>query len=102
MRYHHDPDSDPSVLAPGQVALSRVLFAANQYVNSMDVSILKGGPMDRDPTVVESLGLPADSLPKILVEFQLSSRPCLRFSARDLLRSNYCLFVGHWLDDPAL
>jgi HD-like signal output (HDOD) protein len=69
VRYHHDPASDPSAKG-GEVMLSRVLDAANQYVNSMGVSILKECPDVADATLVESLGLPAEQLQTILAEFK--------------------------------
>lgn len=69
VRYHHDPASDPSAKG-GEVILSRVLDAANQYVNSIGVSILKKCPDGADPTLVESLGLPAEQLQAVLAEFK--------------------------------
>jgi HD-like signal output (HDOD) protein len=69
VRYHHDPASDPSAKG-GEVILSRVLDAANQYVNSMGVSILKKCPDVADATLVESLGLPAEQLQTVLAEFK--------------------------------
>ena len=69
VRYHHDPASDPSAKG-GEVMLSRVLDAANQYVNSIGVSILKKCPDGADPTLVESLGLPAEQLQAVLAEFK--------------------------------
>jgi HD-like signal output (HDOD) protein len=69
VRYHHDPASDPSAKG-GEVMLSRVLDAANQYVNSMGVSILKICPDVADPTLVESLGLPAEQLQTVLADFK--------------------------------
>ena len=69
VRYHHDPASDPSAKG-GEVILSRVLDAANQYVNSMGVSILKKCPGVADATLVESLGLPAEQLQAVLAEFK--------------------------------
>lgn len=66
VRYHHSPENDPA----GGMSLSRVLDAANQYVNSMGVSILKKSPDACDATLVESLGLPADRLELILADFK--------------------------------
>jgi HD-like signal output (HDOD) protein len=65
--YHHDPASDPS--APSEVTLSRVLNAANQYVNSTGVSILKKCQDSADATLVESLGFPDDKLQSILSDY---------------------------------
>jgi len=69
VRHHHCPESDPDA-RPNKVGLSRVLDAANQYVNSMGVSILKNCTESADPTVIESLGLPAGELETVLVEFK--------------------------------
>lgn len=67
--YHHDPASDPSAKG-AEVTLSRVLDAANQYVNSMGVSILKKSRDAADPTLVESLGLNAEQLQSVLADFK--------------------------------
>ncbi len=69
VRYHHSPESDPTA-RPNEVSLSRVVDAANQYVNSMGVSILKKCPDTADGTLVEGLGLSADKLEVLLVEFK--------------------------------
>jgi HD-like signal output (HDOD) protein len=68
VRYHHDPAADPS--APGQVSLSRVLDAANQYVNSTGISIMKICRDSADATLVETLGLPEEKLKAILAEYK--------------------------------
>ncbi len=63
--YHHDPF--------GQAAdsLSRVVDAANQYVNSLGVSILDdNGPESADGRVVESLGLDEDRVELVVAEFK--------------------------------
>jgi HD-like signal output (HDOD) protein len=67
--YHHSADTDP-LARPNEVALSRVLDAANQYVNAMGISILKKSPEWADATLVESLGLSADELKVLLAEFK--------------------------------
>lgn len=69
VRYHHNPGSDPTA-RPNKVALSRVLDAANQYVNSMGVSILKKCPDTADRTLVESLGLAGDQLEALLADYK--------------------------------
>jgi hypothetical protein len=61
---------DLTVVAPGGVALSRVIHAANQYVNSTGVSILKTCPDTADATLIQSLGLPPEQLEKILLDFK--------------------------------
>lgn len=66
VRFHHAPDLDPT----GGLALSRILDAANQYVNSLGVSILKKCPDTADATLVESLGLPAEQLQAVLADFK--------------------------------
>ena len=67
VRFHHNPAGDRSA---SDLTLSRVLDAANQYVNSMGVSILKKCTDAADETLVESLGLPADRLELILADFK--------------------------------
>jgi putative nucleotidyltransferase with HDIG domain len=70
VRYHHHPALDPAAPKPGDITLSRVLDAANQYVNSMGVSILKKCPDSADPTLVENLGLAPDQVKVILADFK--------------------------------
>ncbi len=69
VRYHGQPELDPTPLAPGQVALSRILNAADQYVRGMGTCIsLFENQSEERPTEVESLGV-GDRLPGILSEF---------------------------------
>lgn len=70
VRFHHSPELDRVTLGAGEIALSRVLDAANQYVNSMGVSILKKTPDTGDATLIEALGLTADHLQTVLVDFK--------------------------------
>ncbi len=70
VRNHHSPELDTSGLRPDEVTLSRVLDAANQYVNSMGVSIMKTCTETADATLVESLGLSAERLEVVLVDFK--------------------------------
>ena len=70
VRYHHNPALDTSALKPGDITLSRVLDAANQYVNSMGVSILKKCQDSADPTLVENLGLAPDQVQTVLADFK--------------------------------
>jgi HD-like signal output (HDOD) protein len=70
VRYHHCTGLDDSILRPGEIPLSRILDAANQYVNSLGVSILEeNGGDSASPAVVESLGLDRDALTGVLDEF---------------------------------
>ena len=57
---HHAP--------PGDLSLSRILDAANHYVNSTGTSISAGDAEWSDPSLVESLGL-MDNLGAVLSEF---------------------------------
>jgi HD-like signal output (HDOD) protein len=68
--YHHTPLLDPTAIGPEEVRLSRVLDAANQYVNSMGVSISKKCTETADGTLVESLGLSQDQLQTVLTDFK--------------------------------
>jgi HD-like signal output (HDOD) protein len=70
VRYHHTPNLDPIQLGPEEIALSRILNAANQYVNSVGVSISKKASDCADATLVETLGLPADLLETVLADFK--------------------------------
>jgi HD-like signal output (HDOD) protein len=70
VRHHHTPELDRAAIGPEEVRLSRILDAANQYVNSMGVSILKKCPESADATLIEGLGLPADRLENILADFK--------------------------------
>ena len=57
---HHTPSGD--------LELSRVLDAANHYVNSTGASIAPGDTEWSDPSLIESLGLNAD-IGAVLVDF---------------------------------
>ncbi len=60
VRDHHSP--------PRGFPLSRVIDAANQYINSTGVSILIGTTDSADPSIIESLGLNTSDLQALLVE----------------------------------
>ena len=70
VRHPHSLDLDVSPVRQGETRLSRVLDAANQYVNSMGVSILKKCSDTADATVVESLGLSPNQLETVLADFK--------------------------------
>ncbi|MGD1091368.1 MAG: HDOD domain-containing protein [Bryobacteraceae bacterium] len=71
VRFHHDPDGDDSKAKPGEIRLSRILDAANQYVNSIGVSILPvANPRESDASLIESLGLEPERLERALAEFK--------------------------------
>ena len=70
VRHHHDPELDRSPVGSGEVALSRILDAANQYVNSMGVSILQKCTEGVDATLIESLGLTGDELQTVLADYK--------------------------------
>jgi HD-like signal output (HDOD) protein len=63
VRDHHSP---PSQGFP----LSRVIDAANQYINSCGESILVRNTDAADPRVIESLGLEPDKLQALLADFR--------------------------------
>ena len=72
VRYHHATALDDSKLNPGEIALSRVVDAANRYVNSVGISILpESEPGPADITPMESLGLEPDRVETLLVEFKV-------------------------------
>jgi HD-like signal output (HDOD) protein len=62
VRDHHNP--------PRGFPLSRVIDAANQYINSTGESILIRNTDSADPAVIESLGLNTSELETLLVEFR--------------------------------
>jgi HD-like signal output (HDOD) protein len=79
VRDHHDPvHAGPN--GAGEIPLSQVVDAANQYVNSTGESILLKKPEDAaDPAVIESLGLPPERLQALLAEFQAESEAMAKF-----------------------
>jgi HD-like signal output (HDOD) protein len=80
VRHHHSPESDPTELGPREIALSRVIDAANQYVNSNGFSILAEQGMDEaDPTRVESLGLDPYLLNAVLADFKTEYETMAQF-----------------------
>jgi HD-like signal output (HDOD) protein len=71
VRYHHSSLADDSKTNPGEIRLSRVLDAADQYVNALGISILPiASPGESDASLIESLGLDPDRLTKALSEFK--------------------------------
>ncbi len=70
VRHHHSPETDPSASGGDGPTLSRVLDAANQFVNSMGVSILRKCPDGADAALVESLGLPEERLQLVLADYR--------------------------------
>jgi HD-like signal output (HDOD) protein len=80
VRYHHSPSSDNSPKKPGEIPLSRIINAANQYVNSTGVSILpENGADEADPAAVEALGMNKDHLEIALVEFKAEYEAMAQF-----------------------
>ena len=70
VRHHHTVDLDRSPVGPGEIALSRILDAANQYVNSTGVSILQKCNEGADASLIETLGLTGDQLQTILADYK--------------------------------
>jgi HD-like signal output (HDOD) protein len=69
VRYHGSPELDPSPLEPGQLALSRILNAADRYVKGTGVFVsLFEAPGEDPQAALEQLGL-GERLPTILSEF---------------------------------
>lgn len=70
VRYHVDPDLDPTPVKPGQMTLSRVLSAADRYVKGKGIFVsLFEGPNEQGDEVLETLGL-GERLPLILADFE--------------------------------
>jgi HD-like signal output (HDOD) protein len=80
VRYHHQPDADPSVTEPGRFALSRIVDAANQYVNSTGISILA---QERRPVLetapIERLGMGRESVDRLLSDFEAEYKTAAQF-----------------------
>lgn len=82
--YHHDPNADDT---PGAKAirLSRVLSVANEYTNSLGISILGGdksadeAPREGDVKLFESLGLTEDKTLTLLDEFNTEREAMAQF-----------------------
>ncbi len=70
VRYHGCPDLDPTPVEPGQLTLSHILNAADQYVRKLGamVTVFESPNEDTD-AIMERLGL-GDRLPAILAEFE--------------------------------
>jgi len=70
VRYHSDAKLDPTVPDPGELNLSMVLQAADQYVRRIGISVglVEKMPADEGPTL-ESIGL-GDRLPTVISEFE--------------------------------
>lgn len=70
VRHHHSSLDDPKT-KPDEIRLSRVLDAADQYVNALGISILPvANPGESDASLIESLGLEPDRLARTLSEFK--------------------------------
>lgn len=70
VRYHLDPDQDPTALKEGQLSLSRVLSVADTYVKSKGIFVsLFEGPSESPDDALDRLGL-GDKLPDILDNFE--------------------------------
>jgi len=69
VRYHGSPELDPTKVADGQIALSRVLNAADRYVKGTGVFVsLFESPSEDPQAALDELGM-GERLPAILTEF---------------------------------
>jgi len=69
VRYHASPELDPTKVEPGQLALSRVLSAADRYVKGTGVFVsLFESPSEDPRSALDQLNL-GERLPGILSEF---------------------------------
>ena len=70
VRYHGNPQIDPTPVAEGQLTLSRVLSAADRYVKGKGIFVsLFETPSERPDEVLEELGL-GERLPLLLEDFE--------------------------------
>ena len=68
--YHHDPESDDTMVGEKEIPLSRLLMAANDYLNSPDLHSPDLASRDENAaTPFASLGLDEDRTRELLVEF---------------------------------
>jgi len=78
--YHHAPGSDKSRSRPGEITLSQVIEAANNYVNSVQISIFATGISDSsDPSLLESMVPDETQRATILEEFKTEYDVMLQF-----------------------
>lgn len=69
VRYHGTPEADPTPVEPGQIALSRVLHAADAYVKGTGIFVtLFESPNENAKSALDQLGL-GERLETILKEF---------------------------------
>src|SRR5665213_413890 len=69
VRYHGSPELDPTKVADGQIALSRVLNAADRYVKGTGVFVsLFESPSEDPQAALDERGM-GERLPAILTEF---------------------------------
>jgi HD-like signal output (HDOD) protein len=69
VRYHVDPDADPTPVGSGQFTLSRILSAADSYVKGKGIFVsLFECPSEQANDALEQLEL-GDRLPPLLAEF---------------------------------
>jgi HD-like signal output (HDOD) protein len=70
VRYHVNPDSDPTPVKAGQLTLSRVLSAADRYVKAKGIFVsLFESPSENADAALEQLDL-GERLPLLLTEFE--------------------------------
>jgi HD-like signal output (HDOD) protein len=70
VRFHVNPEMDPTAVKAGVITLSRVLNAADRYVKSKGIFVsLFESPSEQADEVLEPLGL-GERLPEILTEFE--------------------------------
>jgi HD-like signal output (HDOD) protein len=70
VRYHANPDSDPTPVGSGQLNLSRVLSAADSYVKGKGIFVsLFECPSEHADAALEQLDL-GERLPLLLTEFE--------------------------------
>jgi HD-like signal output (HDOD) protein len=82
--YHHDPDADDTV-SKKPIHLSRIVNVANEYANSLGISIFPDNesadesPKEGNPALFESLGLNGDKTRVLLDEFNTEREAMAQF-----------------------
>jgi HD-like signal output (HDOD) protein len=71
VRFHHNPEADNSTVTKKEIRLSRILSVADEYVNSLGMSIMPttGLKNNGDAAVFSSLGFNEEQTADLLVEF---------------------------------
>jgi HD-like signal output (HDOD) protein len=79
--HHHEPESDATVVSKKEIPLSHVVSAANEFVNSLGITILPatGRVAETNVPGFGSLGLDEDRTRELLAEFETEREAMAQF-----------------------